>query len=98
MGDQSSLSRLTRRDLAAPLAFDEPAGPKPSKRATPLRNPERRAVTEERIINTGKSANWTSQNAACVQRSINSRNSAIHIEYRSSLRSSSLLEPRHSPL
>ena len=38
------------------------------------------------------------QSAACVQISGDSRNPAIRIEYRSLLRSSSFLEPRHSPL
>ena len=38
------------------------------------------------------------KSAACVQPSIDSRNFAIHDAFRSSLRPSSLLEPRHSPL
>jgi len=36
--------------------------------------------------------------ARCVQRSVDSRNSAIHNAYHTSLRSSSVLEPRHPSL
>ena len=36
--------------------------------------------------------------AKCVQRSVGSRNSAIHNAYHTSLRPSSLLEPRHPSL
>ena len=39
-----------------------------------------------------------SRGASCVQRSTDSRNSAHHCDYYSSLHPSSILEPRHPPL
>ena len=56
---------------------------------------EHKEKTEKRTL--GKSQAEFLQLAACVQRSSNSRNFAVHVVYRSSLRSSSLLEPRHRP-
>ena len=38
------------------------------------------------------------EGAVCVQDSVGSRNSAIHNAYRTSLRPSSLIEPRHPSL
>ena len=83
-------NRDERRRLSPQIRSDQHHYPREKERSTPRRKKEQKTPVR---LQTG-----FPQNAACVQRSNNSRNSAIHIAYRSSLRSSSLLEPRHSPL
>ena len=84
------------RTGASPDAIHAPAGAKPvsaqQRHYRAMRLARGTGNTEPGVL-TGDP-----ESAECVQRSDDSRNSAIHNAYRISLRPSSVLEPRHPSL